>query len=80
MAAGKPTLIYFGTPELSVPPLRALVESGTYQVLSVVTQTDRPVGRGYKISPPPLKQFAQSAGIDVFQVDRITARADADQQ
>ena len=67
MAAGKPTLIYFGTPELSVPPLRALVESGTYQVLSVVTQTDRPVGRGYKISPPPLKQFAQSAGIDVFQ-------------
>ncbi|MFN8390657.1 MAG: methionyl-tRNA formyltransferase [Bdellovibrionota bacterium] len=65
--SGKPTLVYFGTPDLAVPPLQALVESGAYEVLGVVTQTDKPAGRGNKLTPSPVKEFAVSRGIPVFQ-------------
>ena len=60
-------VIYFGTPQFAVPPLEALVEDSRYQVLAVITQPDRPAGRGKKLSPPPVKIIAENFGIPVFQ-------------
>lgn len=55
-----------GTPDFAVPSLKALSENG-YNVLMVVTQPDRPKGRGRKIIPPPVKEVAQHIGYDVIQ-------------
>jgi methionyl-tRNA formyltransferase len=57
--------IFFGTPEFAVPCLRALCEIA--QVSLVVTQPDRPAGRGMKLAPPPVKQLALERGIEVIQ-------------
>ena len=62
----KPNLIFMGTPDFAVPSLKALYENG-YNVLMVVTQPDRPKGRGRKVIPPPVKEAAQSFGYDVIQ-------------
>jgi len=62
----KPTLIFMGTPDFAVPSLKALFKSN-YNVLMVVTQPDRPKGRGRKVIPPPVKEAAQSFGYDVIQ-------------
>jgi len=62
----KPNLIFMGTPDFAVPSLKALSENG-YNVLMVVTQPDRPKGRGRKIIPPPVKEAAQRIGYDVIQ-------------
>ena len=62
----KPNLIFMGTPDFAVPSLKALHENG-YDVSLVVTQPDRPKGRGRKIIPPPVKEAAQSIGYDVIQ-------------
>jgi methionyl-tRNA formyltransferase len=55
-----------GTPDFAVPSLKALFENG-YNVLMVVTQPDRPKGRGRKIIPPPVKEAAQRIGYNVIQ-------------
>lgn len=55
-----------GTPDFAVPSLKALSENG-YNVLMVVTQPDRPKGRGRKIIHPPVKEVAQRIGYDVIQ-------------
>lgn len=55
-----------GTPDFAVPSLKALSKNG-YNVLMVVTQPDRPKGRGRKIIPPPVKEAAQHIGYDVIQ-------------
>ncbi|MEA3435884.1 MAG: methionyl-tRNA formyltransferase, partial [Thermodesulfobacteriota bacterium] len=54
----KPKLIFMGTPDFAVPSLKALFENG-YNVLMVVTQPDRPKGRGRKVIPPPVKEAAE---------------------
>lgn len=59
-------IIFAGTPDFSVPPLRALIAS-PYAVVAVYTQPDRPAGRGRKLSPSPVKEVAQDAGIPVYQ-------------
>lgn len=59
-------IIFMGTPEFAVPSLRALL-NGPDQVVAVVTQPDRPRGRGRKLTPPPVKTVAQEAGIPVLQ-------------
>jgi methionyl-tRNA formyltransferase len=59
-------IIFAGTPEFSVPPLRALLTS-RHQVVAVYTQPDRPAGRGRKLSPSPVKEVATDAGIPVYQ-------------
>lgn len=59
-------IVFAGTPDFSVPPLRALLAS-EYQVVGVYTQPDRPAGRGRKLSPSPVKEVAQDAGIPVYQ-------------
>jgi len=59
-------IIFAGTPDFSVPPLRALLSS-EHQVVAVYTQPDRPAGRGRKLTPSPVKEVALEAGIPVEQ-------------
>jgi len=59
-------IVFAGTPDFSVPPLRALIAAG-HQLVGVYTQPDRPAGRGRKLTPSPVKAEALSAGIPVFQ-------------
>lgn len=67
-------IIYMGTPDFAVPALDALIETAgaqTWQVVAVVTQPDRPSGRGKKLTPPPVKERAETAGIPVFQPEKL---------
>jgi methionyl-tRNA formyltransferase len=59
-------IVFAGTPEFSVPPLRALIAAG-HQLVGVYTQPDRPAGRGRKLTPSPVKAEALAADIPVFQ-------------
>jgi len=71
-------LIFMGTPEFAIPPLKKLIEAG-HEVLAVFTQPDRPVGRKQIVTPPPVKVFAAERGIPVFQPTKIkTAEARAE--
>lgn len=63
-------VVFFGTPEFAVPSLRALHESG-YAVTLVVTQPDRPAGRGRTLTPPPVKAAASALGLPVFQPNSL---------
>jgi len=63
-------IIFMGTPDFSVPTLQGLIDSRD-QVAAVITQPDRPKGRGKKLTPPPVKILAQSAGIPVLQPTKI---------
>lgn len=62
-------ILFWGTPEFAVPSLRALQEEG-HAVLAVVTQPDRPAGRGRSLRPSPVKQEAEREGIPVLQPER----------
>lgn len=64
-------VIFMGTPDFAVPCLARLVEIS--DVVAVVTQPDRPKGRGQKLLPPPVKVFAQEHGIAVYQPVRVKA-------
>lgn len=68
-------IIFAGTPEFSVPPLNALIES-PHEVIAVYTQPDRPAGRGRKLTPSPVKQCAEAHGIPVYQPQRLKEAAD----
>ena len=65
-------LIFFGTPEFAACSLRALIDE--HEVLSVVTQPDRPSGRGGKITFSAVKETAISAGIPVMQPEKIKTK------
>lgn len=58
-------IIFMGTPEFAVPSLKKLCE--IHEVVCVVTQPDRPKGRGQKLLPPPVKIFAEEKNIPVLQ-------------
>ena len=66
-------IIYLGTPEFAVAPLKAIIESQNHEVVAVVTQPDRPVGRKNIITPPPVKVVALENNIPVFQYEKIRA-------
>ena len=59
-------VVYMGTPDFAVLPLKALIENG-YNVTGVITQPDKPVGRKAILTPPPVKTVAVENGIPVFQ-------------
>ncbi len=63
-------LAFLGTPAFAVPTLERLVERG-HRVLAVVTQPDRPKGRGQTLAAPPVKEAALRLGLPVFQPERI---------
>ncbi len=62
-------IVFMGSPEFALPALRALAEH--YQVVGVVTQPDRPAGRGQRLTPPPVKVLAEQLGLPVFQPQRL---------
>ncbi len=67
-------IIFMGTPEFAVPSLQALHEQATqqaYQVVAVVTQPDRPAGRGNKVVASPVKQYAVAQGLPVLQPNSL---------
>jgi methionyl-tRNA formyltransferase len=70
VAGGALRVVFFGTPAFAVPTLEALLRS-RHQVVGVVTQPDRPRGRGQKTSASPVKAVALSAGLPVLQPERL---------
>jgi len=65
-------IIFMGTPDFACPTLTKLIERGE-DVIAVVTQPDRPKGRGQKLVPPPVKAIAEEHGIPVLQPLKVRA-------
>jgi len=65
----KENVVFMGSPEFALPSLQALAEN--YQVVGVITQPDRPAGRGRQLTPPPVKTLALALGIEVIQPERL---------
>ncbi|MBO5068144.1 MAG: methionyl-tRNA formyltransferase [Clostridia bacterium] len=65
-------IVYMGTPDFAVLPLKYLVENN-YEVVAVVTNLDKPIGRKQILTPPPVKSFALERNIPVFQYGKIRA-------
>ena len=63
-------IAFFGTPDFAVPTLRTLIES-RHEVVALVSQPDRPKGRGQKLQPTPTRQAALDAGVTVLQPAKI---------
>ena len=70
-------VVFMGTPDFSVPSLKTLIE--TQEVVGVVTQPDRPAGRGKQLRPSPIKVVAQEANIPVYQPKSLRKKASAEQ-
>lgn len=68
-------ILYAGTPEFAVAPLKALLDGG-HDVAAVLTQEDRPAGRKAALTPPPVKVFAKEHGLPVLQPRRVRMEAD----
>lgn len=65
-------IVYLGTPDFSVAPLKNLIEKkGDWNIVAVVTNKDKPVGRKQVLTPCPVKVYAQSQGIKVYSYDKI---------
>ncbi len=64
-------VVFMGTPEFAVPTLRALLDHPDFEVVGVVTQPDRPAGRGQEARPAPVKHVALVAGVPVFQPEKL---------
>lgn len=65
----KTKIVFMGTPEFAVPVLEGLIEN--YEVVLVVTQPDKPVGRKQVLTASPIKEVAMRANIPVFQPEKI---------
>ncbi|WP_243386801.1 methionyl-tRNA formyltransferase [Bacillus kexueae] len=68
-------IVFMGTPDFAVPVLEQLIED-KYDVVAVVTQPDRPVGRKKVLTPPPVKVAAVNHGIPVLQPEKIREEAE----
>ena len=66
-----PGIIFMGTPDFAVPSLKSLIDKG-HKILAVVTQPDRPKGRGRKITVSPVKELAVKHNIKVMQPEKIS--------
>lgn len=66
-------IIYLGTPEFAVPTLEKLISWDGAKVVGLVTQPDRPAGRGNKVIPPPTKVVAEKHGIQVLQPEKLSS-------
>lgn len=64
-------IIFMGTPEFAVPSLKALLDRT--EIICVVTQPDKPKGRGHKLQPPPVKIFAEENNLRVIQPPKVKA-------
>ena len=71
-------MVFLGSPAFALPSLAALLATGQ-EVVAVVTQPDRPAGRGRQPSPPPVKTFAARAGLTVLQPEKVSAPESVEQ-
>lgn len=71
-------IVYLGTPDFAVEPLRRLVEAGK-EIVAVVTMPDKPAGRGHKLLFSPVKQYALEAGIPLLQPVNLKERSFVDE-
>lgn len=67
-------IVFLGTPEFAVESLDAIIKAG-HEVAAVVTATDKPAGRGHKMLPSAVKQYAVANGIEVLQPERLKDEA-----
>ena len=67
---GSLKVVFMGTPDFAVPSLKALKREG-YEVPLVITQPDKPAGRGKRLRPPPVKVLAQELGLRVYQPEKV---------
>ncbi len=63
-------IVFMGTAPFAVPSLQALLEAG-HTICGVITQPDKPRGRGHKVSYSPVKEYALKQGLEIFQPDKI---------
>lgn len=63
--------LFFGTPYFAVPTLQAMIDSPDIDLRGVLTQPDRPAGRGNKRKPPPVKELALPHGLDLIQPETL---------
>jgi methionyl-tRNA formyltransferase len=63
-------IVYMGTPDFAVPPLKAMAQAG-YEIAAVVTQPDKPRGRGKSLQPTPVKEEALRLGLAVYQPQKV---------
>lgn len=63
-------VLFAGTPDFAVPTLEALINAG-HEIVMVLTQPDRPAGRGMKLRPSPVKALALQHGLEVFQPETL---------
>ncbi|SDJ09781.1 methionyl-tRNA formyltransferase [Actinokineospora alba] len=68
-------LVFAGTPEVAVPSLRALLESGRHEVAAVVTRPDAPAGRGRKLVRSPVAALADEHGIEVLSPVKASSKS-----
>lgn len=71
-------IIFMGTPDFAVPSLKALVENG-HNVMRVYSQPDKPKGRGHKLMPTEVKEYALSVGLEVAQPVSVKKQAVIDE-
>ncbi|HNX93331.1 MAG TPA: formyltransferase family protein, partial [Syntrophomonas sp.] len=70
-------IVFMGTSEFSVPSLQKIQEA-EHEIIGVITQPDRPRGRGQKLIPSPIKEFALHQGLEIYQPERIKDEAAID--
>jgi methionyl-tRNA formyltransferase len=66
-------IVFCGTPQFAVPALKLLMAQSDFQIVAVVTQPDRPRGRGHELSSSPVKQLALDSAIPFHQPEKIRA-------
>lgn len=67
------SLVFMGTSEFALPSLKKISEADFLDLKAVVTQPDRPKGRGYRLEPPPVKRLALELGLPVLQPERASS-------
>src|SRR6266404_2820733 len=72
-------VVFIGTGEIGVPTLQALMQSGEHQVIGVVTQPDKPVGREQRIEQPPIKRALIGTKMSILQPERIKDRQSSEE-
>ena len=76
MQTKKISIVFFGTPDIGLPSLEHFYNSDKFELLAVVTQPDKPSGRGHKLTPSPIKVFALNHNLPVFQPKSIRKEPD----
>lgn len=69
-------VIFMGTPEFALAGLEQLITASDFEIVGIFTQTDKPVGRQQKLTPPPVKELALKNNLSVFQPEKIRPAAE----